>query len=182
MTIDELIEEVIAREGGYSNHPADRGGPTRWGITEAVARQHGFTGDMRVFPRGEAAAIYQRIYWLRPRFAEIAERAPTLGAELFDTGVNMGTVVAARFLQRALNALNRNAKDYPDMAVDGAIGAATLTALSTFLDGRGPPGEAVLIKAVEALQGERYLALAEHRPANEAFLYGWLANRIGSQS
>ena len=30
------------------------------------------------------------------------------------------------------------------------------------------------------LQGERYLRLAERRPANEAFLYGWLANRIGS--
>lgn len=180
MTIDELIEEVIAREGGYSNHPADRGGPTRWGITQAVARQHGFTGDMRIFPRDEAEAIYRRIYWLRPRIAEVAERAPALAAELFDTGINMGPAVAARFLQRALNALNRNAWDYPDMAVDGSIGSVTLAALAAFLDHRGPPGETVLIKAVEALQGERYLALAERRPANEAFLYGWLANRIGS--
>lgn len=180
MNADELVEEVIAREGGYSNHPADRGGPTRWGITEAVARQHGFTGDMRVFPRSEAVAIYRRIYWLRPHFAEVAERAPALAAELFDTGVNMGTGIAARFLQRALNALNRNARDYPDMAVDGVIGPATLTALGAFLDHRSPSGEEVLIKAVEALQGERYLALAERRPANEAFLYGWLANRIGS--
>ena len=38
MTIDQLIDDVIAREGGYSDHPADRGGPTRWGITERVAR------------------------------------------------------------------------------------------------------------------------------------------------
>jgi len=180
MTIEDLIEEVIAREGGYSNHPADRGGPTRWGITQAVARQHGFAGDMRVFPREEAAAIYRRLYWLRPRIADVAERAPALAAELFDTGINMGPAVASRFLQRALNALNRNGKDYADMAVDGAIGPATLAALDAFLDHRGPPGEAVLIKAVEALQGERYLALAERRPANEAFLYGWLANRIGS--
>ena len=44
---------------------------------------------------------------------------------------------------------------------------------------RGRGGEQVLLKAVEALQGERYLALAERRPANEAFLYGWLANRLG---
>ena len=182
MTIDELIEEVIAREGGYSNHPADRGGPTRWGITQAVGCQHGFTGDMRVFPQDEAAAIYRRIYWLRPRFAEVAEHAPTLAAELFDTGINMGPAVAARFLQRALNALNRNEKDYPDMTVDGALGPVTLAALGAFLDHRGAAGETVLSKAVEALQGERYLALAERRPANEAFLYGWLANRIGSQS
>jgi hypothetical protein len=37
----------------------------------------------------------------------------------------------------------------------------------------------VLVKAIDALQGERYIALAERRPANEAFLYGWLAQRIG---
>lgn len=180
MTIKDLIEEVIAREGGYSNHSADRGGPTRWGITQAVARQHGFDGDMRVFPREEAAAIYRRLYWLRPRIADVAEHAPLLAAELFDTGINMGPPVASRFLQRALNALNRNGKDYPDVAADGAIGPATLAALAAFLDHRGPAGEAVLIKAVEALQGERYLDLAERRPANEVFLYGWLANRIGS--
>lgn len=179
MTIDHLIDDVIAREGGYSDHPADRGGATRWGITEAVARAHGFAGDMRVFPRDEAAAIYRRLYWQRPNLAAIDKRAPALAAELFDTGVNMGPAVGARFLQRALNALNRNARDYPDIAIDGAIGPATLAALDAFLAQRGAAGEAVLRKAIEALQGERYLALAESRPANEAFLYGWLANRIG---
>ena len=46
MTIDTLIDGVIGREGGYSNHPADRGGPTRWGVTEAVARANGYRGDM----------------------------------------------------------------------------------------------------------------------------------------
>jgi Glycosyl hydrolase 108 len=45
--IDQLIDDVIGREGGYSNHPADRGGATRWGVTEAVARAHGYRGDMR---------------------------------------------------------------------------------------------------------------------------------------
>jgi Predicted Peptidoglycan domain len=54
-----------------------------------------------------------------------------------------------------------------------------VAALSTFLTKRAPHGEPVLMKALEALQGERYLDLAERRPANEAFLYGWLANRIG---
>lgn len=180
MTIDELIDEVIAREGGYSDHPADRGGPTRWGITQAVARAHGFAGDMRVFPRAEAAAIYRRIYWHKPNLHAVANFAPTLAAELFDTGVNMGPAVAVRFVQRALNALNRNARDYPDMAVDGTLGPVTLAALDAFLALRGSLGEAVLLKAIEALQGERYVALAESRPANEAFLYGWLANRIGS--
>lgn len=179
MDVDTLIDDVIAREGGYSNHPADRGGATRWGVTEAIARAHGYPGAMRDFPRERAQAIYRRIYWDRPGFADVATRAPNLAAELFDTGVNMGPAVAAGFLQRALNALNRGASDYPDLVLDAAIGPLTLAALGAFIDRRGPHGETVLLKAVEALQGERYIRLAEHRPANEAFLYGWLANRIG---
>ena len=178
MDIESLIDGVIAREGGYTHHPADRGGPTRWGVTETVARAHGYAGDMRFYPRGEAEAVYRRLYWLRPGFDRVAGLAPRLAAELFDTGVNMGPPVACRFLQRALNALNRNERDYADIAVDGAIGARTLAALAALLEWRGPPGETVLLKAIEALQGERYIRLAEERPANEAFLYGWLANRL----
>jgi lysozyme family protein len=92
----------------------------------------------------------------------------------------MGPAVAATFLQRALSALNRDRKDYADLVPDGSIGAATLAALDTFLQLRGKAtGENVLLRALDALQGERYIRLAERRPANEAFLYGWLANRIG---
>jgi lysozyme family protein len=180
--IDLLIDALIEREGGYANHPADKGGPTRFGITEAVARAHGYDGSMRQLPRGEAAAIYKRLYWLRPRLDEIARRSPRLAAELFDTGVNMGPAVAVTFLQRALTALNRNGKDYPDLVPDGRIGEQTLGALDAFLATRGASsGERVLLRALEALQGERYLRLAERRPANEAFLYGWLANRLGER-
>ena len=177
--IDQLIEDVIEREGDYSNHPADRGGPTRWGITEAVARRQGYRGDMRRLPQSDAAAIYRRLYWIAPRFDEVAVRAPKLAGELFDTGINMGTGTATGFLQRALNALNRGAKDYADLVVDRHIGAATLAALDGFFTQRGAAGESVLLKAVEALQGAHYLRLAETRPSQEAFLYGWLANRIG---
>ena len=179
MDVDVLIEELIDREGGFVDHPADRGGATRWGITEAVARAAGYAGAMAAMPRGVAAGIYRRSYWERPGYAGVAERAPKLAAELFDTGVNMGPAVASGFLQRALNALNRGGRDYPDVAADGRIGPRTLAALDGYLAVRGRAGERVLLKAVEAMQGERYLRLAEARPANEAFLYGWLANRIG---
>lgn len=180
-TISNLIDEMIDREGGYVNHPSDRGGPTRYGITEAVARAHGYSGAMRALPREEAAAIYKRLYWLRPRLSEVAKRSVKIAAELFDTGVNMGPAVAATFLQRALSALNRQRKDYADLVPDGRIGPATLAALDSFLKVRGrETGETVLLRALDALQGERYIRLAERRPANEAFLYGWLANRIGS--
>jgi lysozyme family protein len=180
MPIDDLIDALIDREGGYANHPADRGGPTKYGITEAVARAHGYRGAMRNLPRDEAAAIYKRLYWLRPKFDQVAKRSAAIAAELFDTGANMGPAVAATFLQRALSALNRDRKDYADLVPDGRIGAATLAALDTFIRLRGQQNaETVLLRALDALQGERYLRLAERRPANEAFLYGWLANRIG---
>jgi lysozyme family protein len=168
--IDTLIDKVIVLEGDYSNHPADRGGPTRWGVTEAVARAHGYAGDMRHFPREQAAAIYKRIYWQRPAFDQVARLAPHIAAELFDTGINMGTGTASAFLQRALNALNRNGRDYVDISVDRRIGSKTLAALEAFLRRRGSKGEIVLLKAIESLQGVRYIELAETRPANEAFL------------
>jgi lysozyme family protein len=180
--VDRLIGALIEREGGYCDHPADKGGPTCFGITEAVARAHGYAGPMRLLPRDEAAAIYKRLYWLRPGFDQVASRSAAIAAELFDTGVNMGPAVATTFLQRALTALNRNGSDYPDLTPDGRIGTQTLAALDAFLKLRGKrSGETVLLRALEALQGERYLRLAERRPANEAFLYGWLANRIGER-
>ncbi len=178
LDIEDLIEEVIEREGGYVNHPADRGGATNWGITEGVARRHGFTGEMRALPKSEAVAIYKRLYWLSPRLDAVANQAPDLAAELFDTGINMGTGTAAGFLQRALNALNRNGADYADINVDRQIGPATLAALGAFIKKRGRSAESVLIKAVDVLQGAHYVRLAETRPTQEAFLYGWLANRI----
>ena len=178
--IGQLVDALIDREGGYVNHAADKGGPTCFGITEAIARAHGYRGPMRQLPRDEAAAIYTRLYWLRPRFDEIAKRSERLASELFDTGVNMGPAVAATFLQRALTALNRNGRDYADLVPDGRIGEQTLAALDAFFTTRGRrSGETVLLRGLEALQGERYLRLAERRPANEAFLYGWLANRVG---
>lgn len=180
MDVNALIDEVIGREGGYSNHPADRGGPTRWGVTEQVARAHGYTGDMRVFPRDEAVRIYRLLYWERPGFDRVAAIYPGVAAELFDTGVNMGPKVAAKFLQRALNALNRGGTDYPDLDVDGDVGALSIACLKGYEAKRGADGEAVLVKALEALQGARYIELTETRPANEAFAYGWLANRVGA--
>src|SRR3546814_13404995 len=87
---DKLIDAVIDREGAYVNHPADRGGPTCWGITEAAARAEGYRGAMRDLPRATAAAIYRKHSWTRPRFDAAADRAPQRAAELFATGTTLG--------------------------------------------------------------------------------------------
>src|SRR3546814_19897314 len=105
---------------------------------------------MRRFPRDEAVASYRRLYWLRPGFDQVAEHAPALAAELFDTGVNMGPPVAAGFLQRALNALNRGARDSPDISVDRPLGPRTLVAHSGLAARRASAWRSVLPTAVRA--------------------------------
>lgn len=180
MTIEAMIDAVIGREGGYSNHPADRGGPTRWGVTEQVARAYGYQGDMKAFPRALAVAIYTKRYWSGPGFNNVAAVYPRVGEELFDTGINMGPAVAGMFLQRALNLLNRGAVAYPDVTADGRIGPMTIKALKDYAKERGAAGEAVLLKTLDGFQVGRYADITEARPANEAFFYGWIANRVGA--
>ena len=178
MSADPLIDSLIEREGGFVANAADKGGPTNFGITEQVARAYGYQGDMRFLPRATAVAIYRQRYWTRPEFDKVADRYPRLAEELFDTGVNMGPTVAAGFLQRALNDLNRQARDYPDLVVDGDLGPITFADLDAYKRVRGADGEKVLITALNVLQGARYFDITEARPANETFLYGWLANRV----
>jgi lysozyme family protein len=174
LMIDDVLEHVLRAEGGYVNDPNDAGGETNHGITIAVARANGFAGPMRDLPRSLALAIYRKRYVDDPGFAKVAAICPSIGAELVDTGVNMGPATAAMFLQRALNGLNRGGKDYPDIAADGRVGPGTLAALKAYRDRRGSEGERRLLILLNALQGARYLALAEGRAANESFLYGWL--------
>lgn len=178
--VEAAIDAVISREGGYSDHPADRGGKTRWGITEAVARQNGYAGDMRALPRQLARDIYLRRYWIEPGFAAIEPLSMRIAEECFDTGVNMGPGVAAAMLQRALNVFNRQGQDYPDVAVDGRIGPATLAALTAFLRIRGAQGETALLRALNCLQGTRYIEIMERNPGNEAFALGWFLHRVST--
>lgn len=175
---EKLVMALLRREGGFVNHPDDRGGATAFGITEAVAREEGYTGPMRALTRAQAIEIYRQRYWVAPGFDLIACLSTAVAEELFDTGVNMGPKEAVRFLQRALNALNRQERDYADLAVDGAAGPKTREALAAFLKARGREGETVLLTALRCLKGERYVALAESRSANESFVYGWLKNRV----
>jgi lysozyme family protein len=177
-TFDRALKHTLGIEGDYSDNPADSGGKTRFGITEATARAYGYTGDMRFLPLDVAKNIYYDNFWKRMWLDRIAEYSEPVALELFDTAVNCGQDLPGRHLQRILNIFNNRAMQYPDIAVDGQIGANTLASLVKFLDRRGKEGEKVLVEALNSMQGAFYTELAERRPKDEAFTYGWFKNRV----
>jgi len=178
--VNNLIDEIIRVEGGYVNHPDDRGGPTKYGITLATLCKYRGTNlytsaDVESLTVDEVEQIYWRMYVADPGFDRLVAVSELVAAEVVDTGVNMGVETASRFLQRCLNALNDKQKFYPDLTVDGRVGTVTVNALSTYLTFRN---EMVFLKALNCLQGARYVELVEGRERNESFVYGWLQQRV----
>ena len=117
MTFDEAFEALLRAEGGYSDHPADPGGATRFGVTQAVARSEGYKGDMREYPLSDAKRVYRKRYWTALRLEEVP---PSIRFDLFDAAVNSGTAQAIKWAQRILQ--------IPD---DGKVGPVTIQALNT---------------------------------------------------
>lgn len=178
MSVVDIINRTIGNEGGYVLNPNDRGGATRWGVTETVARKYGYTGRMQELPKETAVNIYLKQYWYEPQFNKIDTVSTKIAEEIFDTGVNTGPSVPAKHLQRLLNVFNRQQKDYPDLIVDGKVGTKTADALRTFLARRGSDGELQMLKGLNALQAAYYVEISEKREANEDFFYGWISNRV----
>ncbi len=171
--VQTYIAALMGREGGYSDDPADAGGPTMFGITAAVALAYGYSGDMHDLPIETASAIYLSLYWTQPQFNQVDMIDGALGPKLLDAGVNCGPATASRWLQRALNALNDGGTRFPDLIMDGHIGPMTLQALRLFVAQRGEAGRAVLLFMVRAQQSVRYIEIAEAKPSQERFEFGW---------
>lgn len=178
VVFDHFFDKILKIEGGYSDNPHDSGGKTKYGITESVARNYGYQGDMRRFSIEAAKEVYKRLYWDPLRLDDIAKFDEDVALKLGDIAVNMGPVQAAKFLQRALNLFNRRGEKYPELVMDGVIGKASLLALKSFMAERGEQGGMVLYRVLNCMQGACYIALAEHREKDEEFIYGWILNRV----
>lgn len=114
MNFDTAFHRLLGHEGGFVDHPSDPGGATCWGVTERVARDNGYQGDMRDLPVAVAKQIYRAKYWDAVR----AEDLPAaVRYEMFDAAVNSGTGQATRWLQRAVG-----------VADDGRLGPITIAA------------------------------------------------------
>lgn len=122
---DSALRHVLAMEGGWSNDPADPGGPTNQGITLAdyaayrgvrlgIWNRTRLVEDLRHIEPDVVSTIYRERYWI----AACCNRLPEAIAFLhFDAAVNQGVGTAARLLQQALG-----------VGVDGEIGPITLGA------------------------------------------------------
>lgn len=171
----KILDDLLKTEGGFVDDPADSGGATNFGVTESVARAQGYHGDMALMSVDIARGIYSRSYWGAIRGDDMLLISMAVTREVFDTSVNLGVERAAKFLQRILNVLNRGGLDYGEVVVDGLIGPITLGALQDcFLS----KGEGIILVALNCLQGQYYIDLAERHPKNERFVYGWLSNRV----
>ena len=112
MNFDEAFVELMAHEGGYSNHHDDNGGITMLGVTAEVARDFGYMGDMRRLPVSVAKEIYKKRYWDVVRSEEMPA---AIRYALFDAAVNSGTKRAIMWLQMAVG-----------VVADGVLGAKTM--------------------------------------------------------
>ena len=93
-------------EGGYSNNPADKGGPTNLGITQSVynswRKQNKLPQrDVKNISSGEATAIYKKNYWEASGASEIAKTNPALAQAHFDTAVNLGVGRASQIRKQS---------------------------------------------------------------------------------
>lgn len=114
---EHAFRELIENERGFSNDPNDPGGATMWGITEVVARKHGYAGEMKDLPQPLAKQISKYEYWDSINGDELPNE---IDFQVFDAAYNSGPVQAKRWLQQAVG-----------VTPDGVIGAETLAHVRT---------------------------------------------------
>ena len=117
-SVEQMIDDVIRREGGYVDHPQDRGGPTKFGITQATLSRHlgrpASFEEVHRLERTVAAQIYRRDYYGLPQLDTLPDRIQPF---MFDAAVNHGPGRAIRFVQQVCTDAG-----FGPLAVDGACG------------------------------------------------------------
>lgn len=175
LAVTVIIGSVLGIEGGFSDHAKDTGGKTMYGITEQVARDNGYEGNMLELPIETATDIYVNSYVIAPNYDRIVKVSAPVGHKLIDAGVNTGTYRVSLWFQKALNSLSRDGTDYKLIVEDGVIGPATVAAYKSLELVRGKAKACELvIKLIDIQQGNHYLQLKNHRD----FTVGWIDHRI----
>jgi len=163
VTIQVLILRVLQREGGYVDHPSDRGGATNMGITrEALSEYRGYEvtkQEVKDLTEKEARQVYEQRYWIGPGLDGIGHRSLHLVDAVFDAAVNHGPSRAIKFIQAAVHATE-----------DGILGPKTLEAVDQYTDKD-------LMARITAQRAKFYGRIITNRPSQAVFAHGWM-NRL----
>ena len=185
---EEAYIETMSNEGGYCDVQGDVGGETYKGVSRVYNPNWGGwktiddAKNKPNFPKSldinselqkEVRNFYKKEYWDVNSLDNVKNQ--NVADEVFDSGVNLGVKRAAKFLQEALNFLNRDGKLYPDLVVDSSVGPSTFNALDNILKNND---EEILLKIMNVLQGMHYLDYMRKSPSQEKFARGWFDKRI----
>ena len=150
MEFRDLVEGILAREGGYVDHPSDPGGETKYGIAK---RSHP-KENIRNLTKRRAIQIYEKSYWNPSKASSLPG---SLQETYFDMVVNMGQRRAVKILQKACN--SKGCK----LVVDGLIGRNTIRETKKIDDSR--------LKVYRILF---YTDLISRKPKLADFIVGWI--------
>lgn len=118
---DAALARLLVHEGGYTNHPADPGGPTNFGITIYDYRKYVKPGataaDVKAMTLAEAKSIYRSKYWAAQRCDELPAG---VDYAVFDYGVNCGIGRSGKVLRRVLK-LPDNTSVVSDAVIAAAV-------------------------------------------------------------
>ena len=158
--IKQILNEVLEREGWptYTEHPKDKGGPTKGGITLQTLnqwRQRQVNRQaLQRLEKAEALCILERRYVDSNGIHKIPDRS--LKIQVIDNAVLSGPVIAAKDLQKALRVVR-----------DGIIGRKTLAALDA-QDVTKVHNQLAVIRSL------RLVRFTQKNPNQLTFLAGWL--------
>jgi lysozyme family protein len=160
--------KLLRLEGGYVNHPLDKGGPTKYGVILSVWQEHGHdkdgdgdidAEDIKKLSEDDARYIAKKIFW--DFFQADLILNESIAEFIVDWGYNSGRKTVAKIVQRLVK-----------VAEDGIVGAKTLAAIN------GADQELLF----NALKIERKVFLnniIKRRPDQIVFYDGWM-NRVNS--
>jgi len=159
---ERIFDYLLRVEGGYSDDKNDKGGKTKYGITEEEARDFGYKGNMQDLTKDFAKNIYLKKYYLGNKLDKVVNDKVALS--ICDWAVNSGRN-GTKNAQIAINQLTN-----ANLDVDGIIGNKTLDALNAV-----DPEK--FLEVYHNLQRIYYKGKVEADRTQEKFLTGWL-NRV----
>ena len=168
--VNNMIDDILRREGGYVNHPADRGGPTKFGITlktlSSFLGRAVSAGDVEALDETTAREIYQHDYYYGPKIDQLP---PLIQAFVFDCAINHGARRAIKFVQKVCNQQGYT----PLLDEDGLMGTNTKVAAEKAAAEMGDS----FLKALLEERRRFYQAIVREDPTQQIFLAGWM-NRV----